>query len=301
MNILNHIGNTPLLNIENIYVKCEHLNPSGSVKDRIAKCIIEKAEKTGQLKKNYKIVGATTGNTGISLSMVAAIKGYRIVIYMPRGLSEERSKIMKLFGAEIRYVPKNRTDIAQKKAAALGKRHGYYHTKQFSNRWNYEEHEKNMGCEITRQLKGKKIDAIVAGIGTGGTLIGLAKAFKKLNKKVKVYGVEPYECALTYGLLKNRREICKPHRIEGIADGFVPEIIKSNLNLIDGIIKIKSRDAIKESRRIAKKHGLLVGICSGANLLAAKKIKKQSSKLRTIVTIFTDRGARYLSERWFVN
>tara|TARA_Y100000310_G_scaffold314883_1_gene364727 strand:+ start:1032 stop:1925 length:894 start_codon:yes stop_codon:yes gene_type:complete len=293
-NILDSIGNTPILNIEGIHVKCEYLNPSGSVKDRIAKYIIEKAEKKGLLKKGHTIVEATTGNTGTSLSMVGSIKGYKVLIFMPKGLSKERTQMMKSFGAKINFVPKNRADLAVKKARKIGQKKRYFFVDQFSNPWNIEEHQKNMSKEIMKKLK--KVDAVVAGIGTGGTIIGLAKGLKKKNK-LKVYGVEPSECALIYNKMHNKKTKCKNHKIEGIADGFIPDIISKNIDLIDDIVKIKSNDAIKEAKRIDKKHGCFVGISSGANLLAAKKVKK---KLKTVVTLFPDEGEKYLSEKWFV-
>jgi len=299
--ILDAIGNTPLLDIEGIYVKCEFLNPSGSIKDRIAKYFIEKAEQTGQLQKGDTIVEASTGNTGTALAMVGAAKGYKVIIYMARGLSRERYKMIKAFNAEIRLVPKNRTDIAVQKARALGNKPGYYHPDQFSNPWNVEEHENFTAREIFKQLDGKKIDAVVAGIGSGGTIVGLGRAFRKHNPALQIFGVEPVECAMTYEHLHNMREECRPHRIEGIADGFVPKIIFNNLKLLTGIIRIDSSDAIHEAQRIAREHGCFVGICSGANILAAKKVRAENPHLQTVVTVFTDEGEKYLSEKWFVS
>lgn len=295
------IGNTSLIKIEDIFIKCEFLNPSGSIKDRIAKYFIEKAEQKGLLNKGDTIVEASTGNTGTALAMVGAAKGYRVIIYIARGLSRERYRMIRAFGAEVRFVPENRTDIAVQKARALGSRAGYYHPDQFSNPWNAEEHEKCTGREILRQMKGKRIDAVVAGIGSGGTIVGLGRAFKKHFPKVKIYGVEPIECAMTYEHLHNMREECRPHRIEGIADGFVPRIIDDNRTLLDGIIRISSRDAIQESQRIAREHSCFVGICSGANLLAAKQVTARNRKLKTVVTLFTDEGEKYLSEKWFIS
>jgi cysteine synthase len=303
MSILDSVGNTPLIKIEGIYVKCEFLNPSGSIKDRIAKYFVEKAEKKGLLKKGYKIVEASTGNTGTALSLVGAVKGYKVIIYIPKGLTEERYKMMKAFGAEVRFVPKDRMDIAVEKAKFLGKRRGYFHPNQFSNPWNSEEHEKYMGTEIIKQLKAmniRKIDAVVAGIGSGGTIVGLSRAFVKINKNLKSYGVEPVNCALTYEHLHNMKKVCMPHMIEGIADGFVPPIVYKNIRLLDDVIKVDSKNSIKEAKRISKKHGMFVGVCSGANFLAAKKIKKQL-KAKTVVTVFTDEGEKYLSEKWFSN
>jgi cysteine synthase A len=299
--ILEAIGKTPLLDIEEIYVKCEFLNPSGSIKDRIAQYFIEKAEQTGALQKGYTIVEASTGNTGTALAMVGAAKGYKVIIYMARGLSRERYKMIKAFNAEIRLVPKNRTDIAVQKARALGSKPSYYHPDQFSNPWNVEEHENFTAQEILKQLNGIKIDAVVAGIGSGGTIIGLGRAFSKQNPAVQIFGVEPVECAMTYEYLHNMREECRPHRIEGIADGFVPKIIFDNIELLTRIIRINSSDAIQEARRIAREHGCFVGICSGANLLAAKKVRAENPHLETVVTVFTDEGEKYISEKWFVS
>ena len=187
-----------------------------------------------------------------------------------------------------------------KKARALGQKRGYFHTDQFSNPWNAEEHQKFMAKEILKQLKGKKIDAVVAGIGSGGTIIGLAKAFRKHNPEVKVFGVEPVECAKTYEHIHNVRLLCSPHRIEGIADGFIPPLIKDNIKMIDNIIRINSDAAVKESKIIAKKYGCFVGVSSGANLLAAKMVKERY-KLKTVVTVFADEGEKYLSEKWFAS
>jgi len=299
--ILEAIGNTPLLTIEDIYVKCEFLNPSGSIKDRIAIYFIEKAEQTGKLRKGDTIVEASTGNTGTALAMVGAAKGYKVMVYLARGLSRERYKMIKAFNGEIRLVPKNRTDIAVQKARALGNQPGYYHPDQFSNPWNVEDHENFTAQEIIKQLNGIKIDAVVAGIGSGGTIVGLGRAFRKYNPALKIFGVEPVECAMTYEHLHNMREECRPHRIEGIADGFVPKIIFDNIKLLNGIIRIDSREAIQEAQRIAREHGCFVGICSGANLLAAKKVRSENPSLKTVVTVFTDEGEKYISEKWFVN
>jgi cysteine synthase A len=207
--------------------------------------------------------------------------------------------MMRAFGAEVRFVPENRVDLAVRKARQLGIKKGFYHPDQFSNPWNAEEHEKCMAREILRQMGGKKIDAVVAGIGSGGTIVGLGRAFRKHNPAVKIYGVEPIECAMTYEHLHNMQESCRPHRIEGIADGFVPKIIFDNIKLLDGIIRINSKDAISEAQRIARKHSCFVGVCSGANLLAAKQIKAENKKMINVVTVFTDEGEKYLSEKWF--
>ncbi len=297
-NILECIGNTQMLDINGIYVKAEYLNPSGSVKDRIARYIVERAEKTGKLRKGYTIVEASTGNTGTAFSLVGSVKGYKVVIYIPKGLTEERYKMMKAFGADVRFVAKDDVYKAVEKATALGRKNGYYHPNQFANKWNVEEHELHMGKEIIFQHPNpKKIEAVVAGIGSGGTIIGLAKALKRVNPNLKVFGVEPLECALTYEHMHNLRKVCQHHYIEGIADGFIPPIVFDNIHLINEVIRIKSRDAINECHSIAKKHGCFVGVSSGANLLAAKLLKKKG--FRNVVTLFPDEGEKYLSEEWF--
>jgi cysteine synthase len=296
--LLDVIGHTPLLSIDGIFVKAEFLNPSGSVKDRIALYMVEQAEKEGRLKKGYTIVEASTGNTGTALAMVGALKGYQVIIYIPKGLTQERYKMIKAFGAELRFVPKHSMATAVEKARSLGMKSKHFHVDQFSNPYNPKEHEKFMGKEIINQLHGEKVDLVVNGIGSGGTLIGLAKAFKKHNPRVKVFGVEPVECAVTYEHMHNLPKVCKPHRIEGIADNLVPPFITQHAHLLDGIMRISSKDAITESHRIAREHGCFVGVCSGANLLAAKKLKKKY-KCKTVVTLFTDEGEKYLSEKWF--
>ena len=299
-NALDLIGNTPCLKIDGVYVKQEFLNPSGSIKDRIAKYIVEKAEKSGKLKKGYTIVEATTGNTGIAFSMVAAIKGYNMLVVMPQGLSEEREEIIKSYGANIHFVKEGCVTCAVEVAKKLARKKGYFMPNQFSNPLNIEENEKLLGQEILKQVK--NIEAFIAGVGTGGTLIGVGKAIKKKYPKAKLFAVEPDECPIIsesgIGPLKliPKHLICKKHKIEGIGDGFIPKIINDNKKLIDFVIRVKSEDAINETKRISREHGLLVGISSGANLLVARRLKLA---YKNIVTVFPDTGSRYLSEHYF--
>jgi len=299
--ILERIGNTPLLNIENILVKQEQLNPSGSIKDRIAKYIVEKAERTKQLKPGYTIVEATSGNTGIAFSFVAAATGYKMHVVMPKGMSPERQKIMRSYGAHVELVHRLCVKCAVEKAKKIAKQPKHYAPHQFENEWNVEENERVLGREILTQTKNVKIDAIVAGIGTGGTLIGTAKAIKKQYPNAKIIAVEPEECALLtnnkYGThhifgLHKLAHVCREHHIEGIGDGFIPNIVERYRDIIDDVITIKSADAAKEAKRIAKTYGCFVGPSSGANLLAAKKLKK--ARYKNIVTFFPDSGDRYL-------
>lgn len=297
--ILDAIGNTPLLTLDGIRVKCEYLNPSGSVKDRLARYVIEKAEETGLLKKDTTIVEASSGNTGTAVSMVGAVKGYKVTIFIAEGLSAERYKMMKAFGADVRTVPRDRMDLAVQQAIALGKEKDHFHVNQFASPWNAEDHEKHLGGEILRAFGRRRIDAVVAAIGSGGTLIGLARAFRRVNPAVKVLGVEPARCALVHGRLHGQSEVCQPHRIEGIADGFVPPLIEDNIALIDDVLLVEDEDAIEEARRIARVHGCFVGVSSGANLLAARRVKDECPELRNVVTLFPDEGEKYLSEPWF--
>ena len=184
--VLDLIGNTPMLRLEEIYVKLEQANPSGSTKDRIAKYILEKAEKKGLLKKGYKVVEATSGNSGIAFSMVCAVKGYHMVVIMPKGMTEERKEIMEAYGAKIVLTPeKESVKGAMERELGLQGHKGYYLVKQFENLWNVEAHRLTLGKEILKEVK--RVDAFVAGVGTGGTLIGVGQALREKNKKVKVF------------------------------------------------------------------------------------------------------------------
>ena len=291
------IGNTPIVKLEkinstnsNIYVKLDNLNPSGSIKDVMVFWMIKMAEKRGELKKGSRIIEVTTGNTGISFAMLSAIKGYRFTAVMPEHMSIERRQIMKAFNAEIVLTPKEQ-DMpgAIKKYNELIKQYpDAWLPKQFENYDNILAHKNITGKEIIKQL-GNKVDYFIAGAGTGGTLIGVAKALKEVNQNVKIICVEPAESAVLSGK--------KPglHEIQGIGEGFIPEILKDNLELIDEVIQIKSEEAIKMAVKLAKEEGLLVGISSGANALAALQMAKKINQNQTIVTILPDRGERYLS------
>jgi len=281
--VLDAIGNTPMLSIKGVKVKLEYMNPSGSIKDRIAKHIIEQAEKNKLLKRGYKVVEATSGNSGIAFSMVCAVKGYEMIVIMPRGLSRERKKIMKYFGAKVVQVPKRVGVVGAMKREERYDKKGHYLVRQFQNKWNVSAHYQT-GREILKQVK--KVDAFVSGVGTGGTLVGVGKILKKRFPKCKIYALEPEECSLMSG------GKCGKHSIEGIADGLVPKIIEKNDKLIDGVLTVKSKDAISMSKKLAKR-GFFVGISSGANYLGALRVKKMH---KNVVTLFPDSGDRYLSE-----
>lgn len=283
-NILETVGKTPMIEIDGILAKLETTNPSGSIKDRMAWYMVKKAEKKGELNPGMKIIEVTSGNTGISFAMIAAARGYKFTAVMPENMSQERIKMMKAFGAEVILTPA-KEDIAgamRKYEEIVKKNPDAWLPKQFENPDNIEAHEKGLGKELVEMNP----DAFVAGIGTGGTLLGVAKALKKANPKVKIIAVEPAESAVLSG---GKSGI---HKIQGIGEGFIPKIVKDNMNLIDEVIAVKSDEAIAMSKELAKRYGIMVGISSGANIVAAKRLKK---KYKNVVTVLPDRGERYLS------
>jgi len=285
--VLGIIGNTPLVRIGNLYAKLETTNPTGSVKDRMASYMVRKAEIRGELKQGIRIIEVTSGNTGISFSMISAIKGYRFIAVMPESMSLERRKMMKAFGAEFVLTPAEEDMAgAMKKYEGLVKRYpDAWLPRQFENPDNIVAHREGLGKEIVEQIQGR-VDAFVAGIGTGGTLIGVAQALKEVNPDVKIIGVEPEESAVLSG---GRPGL---HKIQGIGEGFVPGLVKDNIHLIDEVITIRSDEATRMKGVLAYKYGLLVGISSGANVLAAMEVSK---RYENVVTILPDRGERYLS------
>ena len=288
--ILDAIGNTPLINIEGIWVKMEYLNPSGSIKARIAKYIIEKAEQDGLLKPGDTIVEASSGNTGNAMSMVAAVKGYKMLVIMPDGMSLERTAISEAFGAEVHKMGDFHVNDALAEAKRLGDLPGYFSPQQFDNEQNVDENRDWLGQEILEQMPALP-DLVIGGVGTGGTIIGVGKAFKAVNPNCKVIALEPSEsCTILCG------EVSK-HLIEGIADGFIPGIVTRHHHELDGIIDVHSDVAIEEMRRIARVHGIFVGPSSGAHLLAAKRLKEQY-KVVNVVTVFCDEGEKYINDYW---
>ena len=288
--ILDAIGNTPLLNIEGIWIKMEYLNPSGSIKARIAKYMIERAEVEGLLKPGDTIVEASSGNTGNAMSMVAAVKGYKMLVLMPTGLSQERVAISRAFGAEVRTIGDFHVNDALDECRRLGREPGYFAPQQFDNEWNVQENREWLGQEILKELPSKP-DLVVGGVGTGGTIIGVGQAFKAVNSDCQVYALEPSEsCTIACG------EVQK-HLIEGISDGFVPGIIERHRSEINGFVHIHSADSVSEMQRIARQYGIFVGPSSGAHLLAAKRLKAEMN-LKTVVTFFCDEGEKYMKDYW---
>jgi cysteine synthase A len=289
--ILDAIGDTPLLEIDGIFAKCEFLNPSGSIKARIAKYIIDRAEQAGLLKPGDTIVEATSGNTGNAFAMVAAVRGYRMIVVMPEGLSSERVAISRAFGAEVLFCGTFHVNAALERARELGRQPGFFFPGQFESEWNVEENREWLGPEILAQLPDGRIpDAFVHGVGTGGTLIGVGQALRKANPNVRLFAMEPSE---------SRTILCGEvalHQIEGISDGFVPGIFAKHRALVGETTSVSSADAVAMMRRLARTRGLFCGPSSGAHLVAAQRVREQNPQLQTIVTIFDDEGEKYLHD-----
>lgn len=291
--ILDEIGNTPLIKLRkitsySILAKSEFLNPGGSIKDRVAKHLIEEAEKEGTLTKDSIIVEPTSGNTGIGMALIGAQKGYRVIIVMPEDMSEERKKIIKAFGGELILTPaENSLQGSVEKVEEMAKEDPrIYVPQQFENPRNPEIHYLTTGPEIWSQTKGQ-VDALVAGVGSGGTLGGIGKFLKEKDPHIKVIAVEPKNSA---ALLGHEPGL---HQIQGIGDGFVPIVL--DVSLIDEIITVSDEDAITTARELAKKEGLLVGTSSGANVWSSMKAAEKLGKDKTVVTILSDRAERYFS------
>ncbi|HSN01706.1 MAG TPA: cysteine synthase family protein [Rudaea sp.] len=290
--ILDAIGDTPLLELgDGIYAKCEFLNPSGSIKARIAAYIVERAEQSGRLKPGDTIVEATSGNTGNAFAMVAAVKGYRMIVVMPEGLSSERVAISRAYGAEVLFCGSFHVNAALERARELGRQPGFFFPGQFESDWNVDENREILGPEILAQLPAGHVpDAFVHGVGTGGTLIGVGQAFRRVNPKVRLFAMEPSE---------SRTILCGEvalHQIEGISDGFVPGIFARHRDLVNDTLGVASADAVAEMRRLARSRGLFCGPSSGAHLLAARRIREQHPELATVVTILDDEGEKYLHD-----
>ena len=301
--ILDLIGNTPLLEAENIeraegleatvLLKLEYINPAGSVKDRIARAMIEDAENTGALKKGSTIIEPTSGNTGIGLAAIAASKGYRIILTMPETMSVERRNILKAYGAEIVLTDgtKGMTGAIAKANELAKEIPDSFIPGQFVNPVNPKAHIATTGPEIWNDTDGQ-VDIFVAGVGTGGTLTGVGEYLKSQKPEVKIVAVEP----ATSPVLSEGK--AGPHKIQGIGAGFVPDIL--NTKIYDEVIKVENEDAFETSRKLTKNEGILTGISSGAALYAALQLaKRPENKGKTIVALLPDSGDRYYSTPLF--
>jgi len=309
--ILDLIGNTPIIKLNNsknsrksgnIWAKLEYLNPSGSIKDRIALQMIEDAEKNTELKKGYTIVESSSGNTAIALSFVGGVKGYKRIIYLPQGVAEEKIKMIKLYGSDVHVI-----DI-EKDLSNTSMHGGYveipgratckkleetkpniWWARQFSNPSNYKAHMK-LAEEIIKQMNGIQIDAFVASVGTGGTLFGISKVLKKHNPHIQIVSVEPANAgSMTLTNLKI---------IPGITGGIMSEILENNI--VDRFIKLKEEEAIEVHHRLIKEEGIYAGVSAGANVCIARKIAEELGEKANIVTILPDRANRYISSTHYV-
>jgi cysteine synthase A len=297
-NILELIGDTPMVRLNKvvdggalIYAKLEGFNPLSSVKDRIALSMIEAAEKEGKIKPGDTLVEPTSGNTGIGLAFVTAVKGYNLVLTMPDTMSVERRKILKALGAELVLTDGTKgMKGAISKAEELANENGWFQPQQFTNPANPDAHRRTTAMEILEQVP--DVDAFVAGIGTGGTITGVGEVLKqKTQKTVHVVAVEPEGSPVLSGGEPG------PHKIQGIGAGFVPNVL--NTKVYDEIVKVSNEDAFTTSKELAKKEGIFVGISSGAAAWAALKVAKRLGKGKKVVVILPDHGERYLSTTLF--
>ncbi|GEP80494.1 cysteine synthase A [Staphylococcus carnosus] len=295
-NIVQIIGDTPVVKLRNVvpedaadvYVKLEYQNPGGSVKDRIALAMIEKAEREGKIKPGDTIVEPTSGNTGIGLAFVAAAKGYKAVFTMPETMSIERRNLLKAYGAEVVLTPGSEAmKGAIKKAKELKEEYGYYEPQQFENPANPLVHELTTGPELIEQFEDRTIDAFLAGVGTGGTLTGVGKVLKKQYPDIDIVAIEPEDSPVLSGGEPG------PHKLQGLGAGFVPDTLDTKI--YDEVIKVGNEIAMETSRRVAKEEGILAGISSGAAIHAAIQKAKQLRKGKTVVTVLPSNGERYLS------
>lgn len=300
-NILELIGQTPMVRLNKIVepemgeivAKLESFNPGGSIKDRICLSMIEDAEKKGLIGPGSTIIEPTSGNTGIGLAMVCAVKGYRCILTMPETMSLERIYILKSYGAEVVLTPgiDGMPGSIKKAEKLLKKIRNSFMPQQFNNIANPEIHRATTAREILK-VTGGNIDAFVAGVGTGGTITGVGEELKKINSNIKMVAVEP----LTSAVLSGKEP--GAHKIQGIGAGFIPEIL--NVKIIDEIVKVSDNDAFITAKRLAREEGLFVGISSGAAAFAALKISKKLGKASKVIVVFPDTGERYFSiERYF--
>ena len=300
-NALTLIGDTPLVKLEkvsqkaggDIYAKVESCNPGGSIKDRICLSMIEAAEKAGRLRPGDTIVEPTSGNTGIGLAVVAAVKGYKTILIMPESMSTERFGLLSSFGAEMILTPaiEGMKGSIVEAERLLRENPGYFMPDQFSNPANPEAHRKTTGPEIWDALNGE-VAAFVAAVGTGGTITGVGEVLKGRDGKIKVIAIEPASSPVLSG------GTAGPHKIQGIGAGFIPKVL--NRDIIDEIVPVTDDEAFETAKMLAREEGLMVGISSGANVFGAMKIAKRLGPGKNVVTVLPDTGERYISiEKYF--
>lgn len=294
-NVLELIGNTPVVKLsklfgsdKNVWIKVEKNNPGGSIKDRIALAMIEDAEQKGTLKPNSIIIEPTSGNTGIGLSLVGAVKGHKVLLVMPESMSVERRKLMEIYGAEFILTPKElgMKGAIEKTKDLLKEIPNSWSPQQFDNPANVEAHVKTTAQEIIKDFP-EGIDYLITGVGTGGHITGITSVLKKQFPNLKVFAVEPVDSPVLSGGNPG------PHAIQGIGAGFKPSIYQSEL--IDGIIQVSKESAFEKAREIAKKEGLFVGISTGASLAAVNQMLNETPQNVTVLTLNYDTGERYLS------
>lgn len=295
------IGRTPLVRLHlpnpavkaDILAKVEFFNPGGSIKDRVGAYMLQDAEEQGKLKPGATIIEPTSGNTGVGLALMAAVKGYKMILTMPENMSQERQSLLKAYGAEIVLTPAadGMAGAIAKAEALLQEIPGSYMCGQFDNPANPQAHYLTTAQEIYADTEGK-VDILVAAIGTGGTITGIARGLKEHKQDIQIIGVEPLQSAVINGRPKG------PHKIQGIGAGFIPSIL--DLNLLDEVLMIDGDEAMAESRMLAKTQGILVGISAGAAVLAAEQIASRPENAgKQIVVILPDTGERYLSTELF--
>jgi cysteine synthase A len=299
--IVELIGNTPLVRLNRlspedgatIYAKVEYFNPGGSVKDRICLNMIDEAERQGKLKPGGTIVEPTSGNTGIGLALVAAVRGYKLILVMPESMSMERASLLSSYGAQLVLTAawEGMKGSIKEAESIVAQNPSYYMPDQFSNAANPAMHRKTTALEIWEALDGK-IDSFVAAVGTGGTITGCGEVLKERKPQVQVIAVEPAGSPVLSGGDPG------PHKIQGIGAGFIPKVL--NRKILDRVVTVTDDEAYQTSKLLAKKEGLLVGISSGANVFAAQKVAQELGPGKNVVTILCDTGERYISiEKYF--
>ena len=295
------IGKTPLVRLNrlspeggaSIFGKVEFFNPGGSVKDRICLNMIDEAERQGHLKPGGTLVEATSGNTGIGLALVSAVRGYKLILVMPESMSMERASLLSSYGAQLILTPawEGMKGSIKEAESIVAQNPDYFMPNQFSNPANPAMHRKTTAPEIWEALAGK-IDAFVAAVGTGGTITGCGEVFKDRSPSIKIIAVEPAGSPVLSGGEPG------PHKIQGIGAGFIPQVL--NRSILDRVITVTDEDAYQTTKLLAKKEGLLVGISTGANVFAARQVAEELGPGKNVVTVLCDTGERYLSiEKYF--